>query len=69
MSKLSFLSEDLAEGPVCSLITFQQLFFIYLCFLIQTWLMKKRRRKKKANDEHAFNQETQNSATQEAVRD
>lgn len=67
MSKLSFLSEDLAEGPVCSLITFQQLFFIYLCFLIQTWLMKKK--KKKANDEHAFNQETQNSATQEAVMD
>lgn len=66
MSKLSFLSEDLAEGPVCSLITFQQLFFIYLCFLIQTWLMKK---KKIANDEHAFNQETQNSATQEAVVD
>lgn len=31
--------------------------------------MKKRRRKKKANDEHAFNQETQNSATQEAVMD
>lgn len=45
MSKLSFLSEDLAEGPVCSLITFQQLFFIYLCFLIQTWLMKKKKKK------------------------
>lgn len=27
----------------------------------------KKRKKKKANDEHAFNQETQNSATQEAV--
>lgn len=68
MSKLSFLSEDLAEGPVCSLITFQQLFFIYLRFLIQTWLMKKEEGGKKANDEqHAFNQETQNSATQEAV--
>lgn len=46
MSKLSFLSEDLAEGPVCSLITFQQLFFIYLCFLIQTWLMKEKKKKK-----------------------
>jgi len=48
MRKLSFLSEDLAEGPVCSLITFQQLFFIYLCFLIQTWLMKKKKEKKKS---------------------
>lgn len=68
MSKLSFLSEDLAEGPVCSLITFQQLFFICVCFLIQTWLMKEKK-KKKADDEHAFNQETQYSATQEAVSD
>lgn len=46
MSKLSFLSENLAEGPVCSLITFQQLFFIYLCFLIQTWLMKEKKKKR-----------------------
>lgn len=28
-----------------------------------------KKKKKKANDEHAFNQETQYSATQEAVSD
>lgn len=44
-------------------------FYIFVFPYSNVAYEKRRKKKRKANDEHAFNQETQNSATQEAVMD